>query len=61
MLAFYYSIAATTRNFWHPAEQYQQQQKTSNIQQNSIIFMTMRMSGETSSLNHDLSNIYEEW
>jgi hypothetical protein len=47
MLAFYYSIAATT--------------KTSDIQQNSIIFMSMRMSSATSSLNHDLSNIYEEW
>jgi hypothetical protein len=39
----------------------QQQQKTSDIQQNSITFMTMRMSSEMSSLNHDLSNIYEEW
>jgi hypothetical protein len=56
-----HSIAATTKTFWHPAEQYQQQPKTSNILQNSIIFMAMRMSSESSSLNHNLSNIYEEW
>jgi hypothetical protein len=36
MLAFHYRIAATTTNFSHPAEQYQQNQKASDIQQNSL-------------------------